>query len=239
MSLSNGTRHILNLSFLKVFSNCFCLNKIWHVLKPELDCQSRLIAARDQVPSPADYNAVISNLEKVTVDLGAIFESHGIDLIVVLTDSRISSLASASASGRSYNNPQEYPLDWLNLGFPIGTMPLGYIDYNGKPFGLAVVGNSGKMVGFSNSWVLLRRSFPKEIILNHWSNNWPGIKCPRRAGCIRAAKPKKEAKLTRLYATKYATWDRTLSLDTASLYLGITTVSGPVASFNLYTNRNE
>lgn len=61
------------------------------------------------MPSPADYNAVISHLEKVTVDLGAIFESHGIDLIVVLTDSRISSLA--SASGRSYNNPQEYPLD--------------------------------------------------------------------------------------------------------------------------------
>ncbi|KAJ5700625.1 hypothetical protein N7536_003638 [Penicillium majusculum] len=87
----------------------------WNEAHPELelpkDCQSRLIAARDQVPSPADYNAVISNLEKVTVDLGAIFESHGIDLIVVLTDSRISSLASASASGRSYNNPQEYPLD--------------------------------------------------------------------------------------------------------------------------------
>jgi hypothetical protein len=104
MSLSNGTRHILSLSFLKVFSNCLCLDKTGQVLITELDypSQSRLIAARDQVPSTADYNAVISHLEKVTVELGAIFDSHDIDLIVVPTDSRICSLA--SASGRSYNN---------------------------------------------------------------------------------------------------------------------------------------
>ncbi|KAJ5876312.1 amidase signature enzyme [Penicillium soppii] len=80
----------------------------WNEAHPELELpkdypsQSRLIAARDQVPSTADYNAVISHLEKVTVELGAIFDSHDIDLIVVPTDSRICSLA--SASGRSYNN---------------------------------------------------------------------------------------------------------------------------------------
>jgi hypothetical protein len=48
------------------------------------------------VPFSADYEAVVSHLEKATLDFRAVFEIHDIDLIVVPTDSHMCSLASAS-----------------------------------------------------------------------------------------------------------------------------------------------
>ncbi|KAJ5940868.1 amidase signature enzyme [Penicillium verrucosum] len=93
-------------------------------LPEEYPSQSRLVAARDNVPSLENYQAIRSHLKMVTDDLSAVYDAHDIDLIVIPTDSPICSVSAAT-------------------GFPIGTMPLGYLDYNGKPFGLAVMGRSG------------------------------------------------------------------------------------------------
>lgn len=30
------------------------------------------------------------------------------------------------------------------LGYPIGTVPLGTVDYNGRPFGLAIIAKAGR-----------------------------------------------------------------------------------------------
>lgn len=66
--------------------------------KFEYPSQSRLIAARDQVPSIEEYRTIRSHLQKVTADLAAVFEAHALDLIVIPTDSQICSLTAFSGA---------------------------------------------------------------------------------------------------------------------------------------------
>lgn len=65
-------------------------------MSPEYPSQSRLIAARDSVPTKEEYETVQAQLKKVSDDLGRVFDEHDISLIVGPTDSRTCSLASAS-----------------------------------------------------------------------------------------------------------------------------------------------
>jgi hypothetical protein len=44
----------------------------------------------------------------------------------------------------------------------MGTMPLGYLDYNGKPFGLAVVGKLEFMSAFEATFP--KRHLPQPLI---------------------------------------------------------------------------
>ncbi|KIN05403.1 hypothetical protein OIDMADRAFT_70515, partial [Oidiodendron maius Zn] len=114
-------------------------------LPKEYPSQARLIAARDKVPSREDYEAVKSHFKKVTANLGKVFEDHDIDIIAIPTDSRICSLTSVS-------------------GFPIGTIPLGYLDYNSKPYGLAVLaraGDDGLLLQFMSAFEAV---FPKRQV---------------------------------------------------------------------------
>lgn len=64
----------------------------------EYPSQSRLIAARDQVPSLEEHQAIRAHLRKITVDLAAVFEAHDLDLIITPTDSQACSLAAASGT---------------------------------------------------------------------------------------------------------------------------------------------
>jgi Asp-tRNA(Asn)/Glu-tRNA(Gln) amidotransferase A subunit family amidase len=61
-------------------------------------------------------------------------------------DCRIPSIASAAGE-------QNLPLKFVGepqilttclTGYPIATMPLGILDYNGRPFGLAIVAMAGR-----------------------------------------------------------------------------------------------
>lgn len=57
-------------------------------------------------------------------------------------------------------------------------MPLGYIDYNGKPFGLAVVGNSGqdgRLLEFMSTFeaIFPQRNHPQPLIEQLTGNKMP------------------------------------------------------------------
>lgn len=47
---------------------------------------------------------------------------------------------------------------WATLtisGYPVGNVPLGYLDFNGRPFGLAVLAaknQEAKILKFMNAW---------------------------------------------------------------------------------------
>lgn len=62
----------------------------------EYPSQSRLVAARDNVPSLENYQAIRSHLKMVTDDLSAVYDAHDIDLIVIPTDSPICSVSAAT-----------------------------------------------------------------------------------------------------------------------------------------------
>ncbi|KAH7309730.1 amidase signature domain-containing protein [Stachybotrys elegans] len=71
---------------------------------------------------PGEYESHLSHLRKVAREDGIdhILEKYQVDVIVGSADTAMTALASGS-------------------GYPVGAVHLGYLDYNGRPFGLAVL----------------------------------------------------------------------------------------------------
>lgn len=97
-----------------------------------------MIDAEEAVLSPEDYEKNLSHLRKVARDdgLDRIFKEYGVDVIVGSSDTAIKAYASGS-------------------GYPVGNVPLGYLDFNGRPFGLAVLAaknQEAKILKFMNAW---------------------------------------------------------------------------------------
>lgn len=77
-------------------------------------------------------------------------KDFGIDVIIGPMDGRIPTVAAAA-------------------GYPVGAMPLGYSNSNGRPFGLAVVaaaGNEGLMLQAMSAWEKMRpkRQPPPQMV---------------------------------------------------------------------------
>ncbi|KAF5599974.1 glu asp-tRNA amidotransferase subunit A [Fusarium pseudoanthophilum] len=107
-------------------------------MPPGYDDQGLLIDAEESDLSLEDYEKNLSHLRKVARDdgLDRIFEEYGVDVIVGSSDTAIMAYASGS-------------------GYPIGNVPLGYLDFNGRPFGLAVLAaknQEAKIIKFMNAW---------------------------------------------------------------------------------------
>lgn len=72
--------------------------------------------------TPEEYDRHLAHLRNLSRDEGVekILKEHGVDVIIGPTDSGLTSMASAS-------------------GFPLCAMPLSYLDYNGRPFGVSAI----------------------------------------------------------------------------------------------------
>ncbi|KAJ5083647.1 hypothetical protein N7456_013074 [Penicillium angulare] len=84
--------------------------------------QDTLIASQNKSISPEEYDRNLSYLREMGREKGIdlALERYGVDVILGPIDSTISSLATAT-------------------GYPICAMPLSYLDYNGRPFGVAAI----------------------------------------------------------------------------------------------------
>ncbi|KAF5548339.1 glu asp-tRNA amidotransferase subunit A [Fusarium phyllophilum] len=106
-------------------------------MPPGYDDQGLLIDAEESDLSREDYEKNLSHLQKVARDgLDRIFKEYGVDVIVGSSDTAITAYASGS-------------------GYPVGNVPLGYLDFNGRPFGLAVLAaknQEAKILKFMNAW---------------------------------------------------------------------------------------
>ncbi|OAL27927.1 hypothetical protein AYO22_03272 [Fonsecaea multimorphosa] len=91
-------------------------------LSPYSPNQERLTRAYRQSITADEYNAHFEHLRRVARDQGIdfILDTYGVDVIMAPADSLLISYAACS-------------------GYPIATLPLSYLDYNGRPFGLSVV----------------------------------------------------------------------------------------------------
>ncbi|KAL9565717.1 hypothetical protein ACKAV7_009899 [Fusarium commune] len=107
-------------------------------MPPGYDDQGLLIDAQESDISAEDYEKNLSHLRKVARDdgLDRIFKEYDVDVIVGSSDTAIKAFASGS-------------------GYPVGNVPLGYLDFNGRPFGLAVLAaknQEARILKFMNAW---------------------------------------------------------------------------------------
>ncbi|KAM6525857.1 hypothetical protein FALCPG4_011392 [Fusarium falciforme] len=100
--------------------------------------QQLLLETEDLKLSSEDYDKHLSHLRKVARQEGLdyIFQKYEVDVIIGSSDTPITAFASGS-------------------GYPVGSVPLGYLDFNGRPFGLAVLAaknQEAKILKFMSAW---------------------------------------------------------------------------------------
>ncbi|OQE17313.1 hypothetical protein PENSTE_c021G09390 [Penicillium steckii] len=107
-------------------------------LPPTHPRQDFFIKSENQRTTPAEYQRHLAHLREVARDRGfeKVFDTHGVDVIIGPTDSDLRSLAAAG-------------------GYPVCGMPLGYLDYNGRAFGMSAVARRGQdalLVKVMSAW---------------------------------------------------------------------------------------
>jgi len=96
-------------------------------LPPHHANQDFFLATEAQVLSEGEYQKALKHLNHVSRDLGIdrILKEFNVDVIIGPADSFITSLATGS-------------------GYPVAGMPLSYLEFNGRPLGLAALAGKGQ-----------------------------------------------------------------------------------------------
>lgn len=76
-----------------------------------------------------------------------VLDQHNLDAIGVLTDSPLSSLASAASKSHPLGLGISMVFKDMNQGYPTCTMPLGVLRLNGRPFGMSFVTKAHQEAG--------------------------------------------------------------------------------------------
>ena len=116
--------------------------------------QSRLLKASTDPPSAQAAERAKAHCRATAREKGVAraFQEQNLDLLAMPMDSPIPSISAAA-------------------GYPLATMPLGTLDFNGRPFGLALMGKPGRedlMIQFMSAF---ERVFPKRevpLLLKRW-----------------------------------------------------------------------
>lgn len=109
-------------------------------------------------------------------NIDRVLGEHDLDVIIAPSDSPISGVAALAGEipcevntthkKRADNKPNE--------GYPIGTMPLGYLKDSGRPFGLTILASAGqehKILALMRNWESSdpeRRRIP--LALQNWDS---------------------------------------------------------------------
>ena len=126
--------------------------------------QTLLINASQNRPSEDLYARATLHLEETarTNGLDRIFKEKGLDLLAMSMDCQIHTMA--AASGLSKCSPDADAESLLTvLGYPIGTVPLGLLDHNGRPFGMGVMAPPGREDLLFRFMSAFETGFPKRM----------------------------------------------------------------------------
>ena len=132
----------------------FNINYAAKELPEESPGQSRLLKASRDPPSAQAAERAKAHCRATAREKGVAraFQEQNLDLLAMPMDSPIPSISAAA-------------------GYPLATMPLGTLDFNGRPFGLALMGKPGRedlMIRFMSAF---ERVFPKRevpLLLKRW-----------------------------------------------------------------------
>jgi amidase len=110
--------------------------------------QGDLIKARDNEDAEDDIAALKIGLRSVARQiLNRVFDGEGVNVIVAPADSSLCIHAAASGAKASLHFPHSFsPTNDTSFrpGYPIATVPLGQLKYNGRPFGLCMVAQENR-----------------------------------------------------------------------------------------------
>jgi amidase len=117
--------------------------------------QSKLISMQNN-DTPPDFlaKAILAIRNAAGLEnIDRALKKHGLDVIIAPTDSPITTVA--ALAGRPSLSPKREYKDTDLAGYPIGTVPLGYSEESGRPFGLDIVGTANSeavILGVMNAW---------------------------------------------------------------------------------------
>ncbi|KAJ5132381.1 hypothetical protein N7448_006539 [Penicillium atrosanguineum] len=121
-------------------------------LPPHHSRQDTLVSSQELDLSSEDYDRHLAHLRKVARDEGIekVLGTYDVDVILGPTDCSLTSMATAG-------------------GFPLCSMPLGYLDYNGRPFGVSAIAGRNQealLVKVMSAWeaTFPSRRPPPELI---------------------------------------------------------------------------
>lgn len=138
-------------------------------------------------------NALVTNLSTETPDatleyarevsrlkgIDRILKNYSVDVIVGLAESSMTDHASASGSWELW--PCLFAVSTnVSSGYPIASLPLGYLDFNGRPFDMAALApeyQGATLIQMQSAWEAAfpsRRPPPRESFLD-----WPEIEDTR------------------------------------------------------------
>ncbi|KAI0098026.1 putative glutamyl-tRNA amidotransferase subunit A [Nemania sp. FL0031] len=107
-------------------------------LPPHHSKQDFFISSQELELSQDEYDRALRHLRYISRDSGVdyVLEQHGVDVIIGPADSFLTSIAAGG-------------------GYPIAGMPLSYLDFNGRPLGLAAItrrGGDGLLIKVLSAW---------------------------------------------------------------------------------------
>ncbi|PTB49596.1 hypothetical protein M431DRAFT_500069 [Trichoderma harzianum CBS 226.95] len=122
----------------------FNQNHAEKALPPDYDNQDQLQNAATMTMSDEEHDFLLRHARKVGRDIGIdkTLKEYDVDLIIAPADSPVNLLVSAA-------------------GYPSATMPLSYLEYNGRPIGLVAfttAGGEGMLLNFLRAY---ENTFPK------------------------------------------------------------------------------
>lgn len=90
-------------------------------------------------------------------NIDRVLGEHDLDVILAPSDSPISGVSALAGETRcGVDTTHEKRADKKpNVGYPIGTVPLGYLEESGRPFGLTVLVSAGqehKILALVRNW---------------------------------------------------------------------------------------
>lgn len=87
-----------------------------------------------------EYNRLVEHARYIARDSGIdkIFCEFDINIVLGPAESAITQFASAAGASAFHTEENIENAD-IKAGYPIATLPLGYLDFNGRPHGLAAI----------------------------------------------------------------------------------------------------
>lgn len=125
--------------------------------------QGRVVDAASLKLSPEEYKAHLENIHEIgrTKGIDKTLESFELDVIIGPADSQLAKIA--AAAGEIYING--YCTELTMSGYPVASLPLDYLEYNGRAFGMVVIaGANGEAKLFE--------------LMSAWESNFNPVKPP-------------------------------------------------------------
>lgn len=94
--------------------------------------------------SAGEYEAHLQNVRDTARSRGIdqVLKQNGLDVIIGPADSQLTKIA--AAAGEEFRPRKEMCVELTIAGYPIASLPLDYLEYNGRGFGMVAIAGANE-----------------------------------------------------------------------------------------------